>query len=167
MSPLKKSLAGRDSPRSANHANIGISSGFFSMGYGSPAAALHMSTSFSRRNPLLRRASKSSVFALDFFHSRFGSGRSGDTGGDVPAADLAASSWLLFFPPAAFVVFDGDGFILQVHGVFTRIRSGAAVVASYGGAPGSKLYSAAAVCTNGDSWLDLLGMTAAAWGEKP
>jgi hypothetical protein len=34
-SPLKKSLAGRDSPRSANRANIGISSGFFSMGYGS------------------------------------------------------------------------------------------------------------------------------------
>jgi hypothetical protein len=51
MSPLKKSLAGRDSPRSANRVNIGISSGFFSMGYGSPAAALHMSTSFSRRNP--------------------------------------------------------------------------------------------------------------------
>jgi hypothetical protein len=82
------------------------------MGYGSPAAALHMSTSFSRRNPLLRRASKSSVFALDFFHSRFRSGRGGDTGGDVPAADPVASSWALFFPPAAFVVFDGDGFIL-------------------------------------------------------
>jgi hypothetical protein len=137
------------------------------MGYGSPAAALHMSTSFSRMNPLLRRASKSSVFALDFFHSRFGSGRGGDTGGDVPAADPAASSRPLFFPPAAFVVFDGDGFILQVHGVFMRIRSGAAMVASYGGALRSKLYSAAVVRTGGDSWLDLLGMTAAAWGEKP
>jgi hypothetical protein len=62
----------------------------------------------------------------------------------------------------AFVVFDGEGFILQVHGVFTRIRLGATAVASYGGAPGSKLYSAAAVSTNGDSWLGLLGMTAAA-----
>jgi hypothetical protein len=31
----------------------------------------------------------------------------GDTGGDVPAADPAASSRPLFFPPAAFVVFDG------------------------------------------------------------
>jgi hypothetical protein len=82
------------------------------MGYGSPAEALHISTSFSRRNPLLRRASRSSVFALDFFHSRFGSGRSGDTGGDVPAADPAASSRALFFPPAAFVFFDEDGFIL-------------------------------------------------------
>jgi hypothetical protein len=102
------------------------------MGYGSPAVALHMSTSFSRRNPLLRRASKSSVFALDFFHSRFGSGRGGDTGGDVPAADPAASSRALFFPPVAFVVFDGDGFILQVHGVFTRIRSGAIAPALYG-----------------------------------
>jgi hypothetical protein len=163
--PLKKSLAGRDSPRSANRANIGISSGFFSMGYGSPAAALHMSTSFSRRNPLLRRASMSSVFALDFFHSRFGSGRGGDTGGDtggdVPAADPVASSRALFFPPAAFVVFDRDGFILQVHDVFMRIRSGATVVASYNGALGSALYSLAAVRTSGDSWLDLLGMTAA------
>jgi hypothetical protein len=137
------------------------------MGYGSPAAALHISTSFSRRNQLLRRASRSSVFALDFFHSRFGSGRGGDTGGDVPTADPAASSRALFFPPATFVVFDGDSFILQVHGVFTRIRSGATVVASYGGAPGSMLYSMAAVHTSGDSWLDLLGMAAAAWREKP
>jgi hypothetical protein len=110
----------------------------------------------------LRRGSKSSVFALDFFHSRFGSGRGGDTSGDVPEADPAAPSRALFFPPAAFVVFDGDGFILQVHGVFTRIRSGAAVVASYGGATGSKLYSAAVVSTSGDSWPDLLGMTTAA-----
>jgi hypothetical protein len=137
------------------------------MGYGSPAAALHISTSFSRRNPLLRRASKSSVFALDFFHSRFGSGRGGDTGGDVPVADPAASSRPLFFPPVAFVVFNGDGFILQVHGVFMRIRSGATLVASYGGALGSALYSTAEVCTIGYSWLDLLGMTAAAWGDKP
>jgi hypothetical protein len=65
------------------------------------------------------------------------------------------------------VVFDGDGFILQVHGVFTRIRSGAIVVASYGGALGFALYSMAAVRTSGDPWLDLLGMTAAARGEKP
>jgi hypothetical protein len=37
------------------------------------------------------------------------------------------------------VVFDGDDFILQVHGGFTRIRSGATVVASYSGALGSTL----------------------------
>jgi hypothetical protein len=60
------------------------------------------------------------------------------------------------------VVFDSDGFILQVHGVFTRIRSGATVVVSYGGALGSTLYSMAAERTSGDSWLDLLGMAAAA-----
>jgi hypothetical protein len=71
-----------------------------------------MSTSFSYRNPLLRRANRSSVLALDFFHSRFGSGRGGDTGGDVPAADPAASSRALFFSPVAFAVFDGEGFIL-------------------------------------------------------
>jgi hypothetical protein len=29
---------------------------------------------------------------------------------------------------------DGDVFILQMHGVFTRIRSGATLVASSGGA---------------------------------
>jgi hypothetical protein len=146
MSPLKKSLAGRESPRSANRVNIGISSSFFSIGYGSPAAALHMSTSFSRRNPLFSRASKSSVFAFDFFHSRFGSGRGGETGGDVPAADPAASSRPLFFPPAVFVVMDGDGFILQVHGVFTRIRSGATLVALGGGALRS---TTAAECAGG------------------
>jgi hypothetical protein len=98
---------------------------------------------------------------LDFFHSRFGSGRGGETG-RVPVADPAASSRALFFPPVAFVVFDDDSFILQVHGVFTRIHSRATVVASYGDALGSALYSMAAVRTSGDSWLDLLGMAAAA-----
>jgi hypothetical protein len=81
---------------------------------------------------------------LDFFHSQFGSGHGGDTSG-VPPADPAASSRALFFPSAAFVVFDGDGFILQVHSVFTRIRSRATVVASYGDALGSALYSMVAV----------------------
>jgi hypothetical protein len=126
-----------------------------------------MSSSFSHKNPLLRRASRSSVLALDFFHSRFGSGLGEDTGGGVPAADPVASSRALFYPPVAFEVFDGEGFILQVHGVFTRIRSRAVVVASYDGALGSTLSSTAAVRTGGDSWLDLLGMDANAWGEKP
>jgi hypothetical protein len=54
-----------------------------------------------------------------------------------------------------------------VHGVFTRIRSGAAVVPSYGGALGSTILSTAVVRTSGDFWLDLLGMAANAWGEKP
>jgi hypothetical protein len=148
-SPLKKSLAGRDNPRSANRVNMGISSGFFSMGYGSPAVAHHISTSFSCRNPLLRSTSKSSVFALDFFHSWLGFGRGGDTGGDVPAADPAASSRDLFFPPAVFKLFDGEGFILEVHRVFTRIRSGATAVVSGGGTLGSTLPSKVAVCTGG------------------
>jgi hypothetical protein len=92
----------------------------------------------------------------------FGLRRGGDTDGDVPAADPAASSRALFFRPATFAVFDGEGFILQVHGVFTRIHSGATVVASYGGALGCTLYSMAVVRTSDDSWLDLLGMAAAA-----
>jgi hypothetical protein len=72
---------------------------------------------------------------------------------------------LVFFGNSG--VTDGEGFILQVHDIFTRIRSGDTVVASYGGALGSMFFSTAAVRTGGDSWLDLLGMAANAWGEKP
>jgi hypothetical protein len=56
----------------------------------------------------------------------------------------------------AFAVFDGEGFSLQVHGVFTRIRSGATAVAPYGSALGSTILSAATVCTSGDFLLDPL-----------
>jgi hypothetical protein len=35
------------------------------------------------------------------------------------------------------MLFDGDDFILQMHQVFTRIRSGASPEASSGGARGS------------------------------
>jgi hypothetical protein len=69
-----------------------------------------------------------------------------------------ASSRALFFPPAAFEVFDVEGFILQVQGVFTRTRSGATVVVSYGGAFGSTILSTAVVRTGGDFCLDLLGI---------
>jgi hypothetical protein len=78
-----------------------------------------------------------------------------------------ASSRALFFPPAAFEIFDGEGFILQVHDVFTRIRWRATAEASYSGSLGSTILSTAAVRTGGDFWLDLLGMAANAWGEKP
>jgi hypothetical protein len=81
--------------------------------------------------------------------------------------DPAASSRDLFFPPAVFKVFDGEGFILQVHGVFTRIRSGATAVVFDGGTLGSTLPSKAAVRTGGGFWHDLLGMAANAWDEKP
>jgi hypothetical protein len=73
----------------------------------------------------------------------------GDTGGVDPLADPAASSRDLFFPPAVFMLLDGEGFILQVHWVFTRIRSGAAVVVIRGGAPGSTIYSEVVVCSRG------------------
>jgi hypothetical protein len=65
------------------------------------------------------------------------------------------------------MVFAGEGFILQVHGVFTRIRSGATAVASYGGVFGSTILSTAVVRTGCDFWLDLIGLAADAWGEKP
>jgi hypothetical protein len=52
---------------------------------------------------------------------------------------------------AAFEVFDGEGFILQVHDVFMRIRSGARVVVSGGGALGSTLPSTAAERTGSGS----------------
>jgi hypothetical protein len=108
-----------------------------------------MSTSFSRRNPLFRSASRSSVFAFDFFYSWLGFGRGGDIGGVDPPADPAASSRDLFFPPEVFKLLDGKGFILQVHGVFTRIRSGATAMATGGGALGITIYIEVAVCTGG------------------
>jgi hypothetical protein len=114
-------------------------------------------------NPLLRRASKSSVFIFDFFHSRLRSGRGGDIGGAALAAATVASSRPLFFP-AVFAVLDGDGFILQVHSVFTRIRSGATLAALGGGALRS---TAAAACAGGDSGQDLFEMATAVMGEKP
>jgi hypothetical protein len=58
-------------------------------------------------------------------------------------APAAASSRPLFFP-AAFDDLDGDGFILQVQGVFTRIRSGATLKALSGGALGSTTAAARA-----------------------
>jgi hypothetical protein len=83
-----------------------------------------MSISFSRRKPLFTSASRSSVFALNFFHSLFGFGRGGEAGGVDPWADPAALSRDLFFPEPVFMLFDGEDFILQVQQVFTRIRSG-------------------------------------------
>jgi hypothetical protein len=70
-------------------------------------------------------------------------------GSDVPAADPAASSRDLFFPLAVFMLFDGEGFILQVHRVFTRIRSGVTAVATGGGALGSTIFSEVVVRTGG------------------
>jgi hypothetical protein len=77
-------------------------------------------------------------------------------------AAAAASSRPLFFP-AAFDDLDGEGFILQVQGVFTRIRSGATLKALGGGAPGS---TAAAACAGSGSTSDGIEMTAARMGEK-
>jgi hypothetical protein len=47
------------------------------------------------------------------------------------------------------MLLEGEGFILQVHRVFTRIHSGAAVVAIHGSAPGSTIYTEVVVCTGG------------------
>jgi hypothetical protein len=65
------------------------------------------------------------------------------------------------------VVFDGEGFILQVHGVFTRIRSGATAMSLYGARAWIYKLSTAAIRTGGDSWRDLVGMAANALGKKP
>jgi hypothetical protein len=63
----------------------------------------------------------------------------------------------LFFPAPtpALAPLDGEAFILQEHGVFTRIRSGASLVASSGGACGLENYSTA-MEARADDWLDLL-----------
>jgi hypothetical protein len=84
-------------------------------------------------------------------------------GGAAPVAAAAASSRPLFFP-AALDVLDGDGFILQVQGVFTRIRSGATLKALGGGA----LESTAAATSAGSGFAsDANGMAADRMGEKP
>jgi hypothetical protein len=94
---------------------------------------------------------------------QLGSGRGGDIGGAAPVAAAAASSRPLFFP-VVFADLDGEGFILQVHGVFTRIRSGATLKALGGGALGS---TAAAACAGSRSGSDLFEMATEAMGEKP
>jgi hypothetical protein len=71
---------------------------------------------------------------LDFFHSFVGLRCGGDVGGDDTWADPSALLQDLFFLAPAFEPLDGEGFILQVHGVFTRIRSRITLVASSGGA---------------------------------
>jgi hypothetical protein len=67
----------------------------------------------------------------------------------------------------AFAVYDGEGFILQVQGIFTRISSGTTAVVSGGGALGSKTFATAVARTTGDSWLDLLGMAAMRGVKNP
>jgi hypothetical protein len=84
-------------------------------------------------------------------------------GGAAPVAAAAASSRPLFFP-AAMDVLDGDDFILQVQGAFTRIRSGAALKDLGGGALGST--TAAASAGSGFA-TDANGMAAARMGGKP
>jgi hypothetical protein len=83
-----------------------------------------MSTFFSRRNPLFSSANRSSVLAFNFFHSLLGFGRGGETGGVDPPADPAAPSRDLYFPPAVFMLLDGEGFILQVHRVSLAFARG-------------------------------------------
>jgi hypothetical protein len=71
-------------------------------------------------------------------------------GGAAPVAAATASSRPLFFP-ATFAYLDGEGFILQVHGIFTRIRSGATLKALGGGALGS---TAVVACAGSGSTSD-------------
>jgi hypothetical protein len=47
------------------------------------------------------------------------------------------------------MLLDGEGFILRVHRVFTRIRSGATVVATSDDALGSTISTKVTVCTSG------------------
>jgi hypothetical protein len=92
----------------------------------------------------LTKARKSSVFSLDFFHSLAGLGCRGDCGDDS-GADPSASLRDLFLPAPVFELLDRDTFILQVQGVFTRIRSGAMPVADGGGALGISLLRGSSV----------------------
>jgi hypothetical protein len=59
---------------------------------------------------------------------------------------------------------DGEGFILQVQGIFTRIRSGDILEALGGGALGSTMAAARA---GSGSTSDRIEMTTTQLGEKP
>jgi hypothetical protein len=63
--------------------------------------------------------------------------------------------------------FDGEDFILQMHRVFTHIRSGAFLEANGSGARGSTDCSAAAVVWVAESWLDLFQIAANVGDGKP
>jgi hypothetical protein len=81
--------------------------------------------------------------------------------------DPAAFSQDLFFPPAVFMLLDGEGFILQVQRVFTRILSTAAAVATGGGALGSTISTKVAVCTGGGFLARSATNGCKCGGEKP
>jgi hypothetical protein len=78
-------------------------------------------------------------------------------------AAATTSSLPLFFL-AVFGDLGGEVFILQVHGVFTRIRSGATLEALDAGALGS---TAAAACAGTGSGSDLFDMATVVMGGKP
>jgi hypothetical protein len=67
------------------------------------------------------------------------------------------------------MLFDGEDIILQMHRVFTRIRSGAFLEVNSGDAHGSTYCSAAAVAVVwvADSWLDLFQMAVNVGDGKP
>jgi hypothetical protein len=90
----------------------------------------------------------------------------GDVGGDDSWADPSDSLRDLIFP-LAFEPLDGDAFILQEQGVFTRIRSGAAPVAGGGGARGFSLPCVAAEATVERNSIGSIRVTATGKNEKP
>jgi hypothetical protein len=65
------------------------------------------------------------------------------------------------------MLFDDEGFILQVQRVFTRIRSGAVAAATGGGARGSTISGAVAVCTGGGLLARSVSNGCKCGGEKP
>jgi hypothetical protein len=87
-------------------------------------------------------------------------------GGDNSGATPSALLRVLFFPTPVFTLLDGDAFILQVMGVFTRIHSGATLVVDGSGASRSTLLrggggrSGAGESSGADlfQWLILRGM---------
>jgi hypothetical protein len=65
------------------------------------------------------------------------------------------------------VPLDGEDFILQVHRVFTCIRSGDSLVAISGGARGSAVYGAAAVARVAGLLARSISMVATVGNGKP
>jgi hypothetical protein len=137
----------------------------FSIGYGSPVAVRHRSISFPRRNLLLTRAWRSSIFSFSFVHSAgFGGVEGGGNDDDWPAS--LASSQLLFSDVQVLVLFAGDPFILESRASSLAFAWELWRRADYGGrAEVDLIYleAAAAAEPQGGSELDLTSEKCNRW----
>jgi hypothetical protein len=126
-----------------------------------------MSNSFSQRKLLFSSASKSSVFALDFFHTLFGFRHEGDVGGANRSADPDASSRDLFFLAPVFMVFDRTASFSKCSGSSLAFARGFLWRQAVATRVDLWLRARWQCARAAKSWLDLFQLIANAEDEKP